>query len=378
MKTSKRRFRRSLRILAIIALLLSSILTISVIGCNLKDTDNPAPAVPESLGFNQEALLRLQQDVSSGCLGNISSILIQYHEQTVFEWYGSHSGVDVKHSLFSVTKSVTSLLVGIAFDEGELLSLDDSVTTLLPRYAPLIVNDELKSGITLRHLLTMRAGFDWDELGIPYLNENNPVNDLANSSDWVAFVLNLPMSAAPGREFSYNSGISTVVSAIFQEAVGIRADQFANVHLFAPLGITDWTWSLSPTGITNGGWGLKLRPRDMAKIGTLVLGNGVYHDQRIVSEEWLDQSFQPASLFQDGNGYGLHWWLEPIKEFSGVQRAPAAFGSGGQALFIIRELGLVVVVTAEEFDTTPFPPVVILHDYVLPAIIDLAECSTSL
>ncbi len=377
MKTSNCSIRRSSRALTFILLLFSFALLFCVTACNSENCNNSDPVIPDSLGFDQEALLRLEQEVSSGGLGNISSILIQCHEQTVFEWYGVRAGAEIPHSVYSVTKSVISLLVGMAFDEGILMSLDDSVTTLLPQYAYLVENDELKSGITLRHLLTMRAGFSWNELGIPYLNPNNPVNDLENSTDWVAFVLNRPMSATPGTVFSYNSGVSTVVSAIFQEAAGIRADLYASQHLFVPLGITDWTWSLCPTGITIGGWGLKLRSRDMAKIGTLVLGNGVYHDQRIVSEEWLSQSFQPASLFSRGNGYGFQWWLEPVTEFSGVQRAPAAYGWGGQAIYIIRELDLVVVVTAEEYDTAPFPPEVILHDYVLPSIIDMRETSSS-
>ncbi|MFH0883404.1 MAG: serine hydrolase [bacterium] len=376
MKTSNLSFRRSSRALTLMVFLLSIALTIHVISCSPVDHDAAIPAVPESLGFNQDALLRLEQDVSDGSLGDISSILIQRHEQIVFEWYGFDWGVDVPHPVYSVTKSVASLLVGMAFDDEKLPNVDDSVTTLLPQYASLIDNDEQKSGLTLRHLLTMRAGFEWDEWSIPYFSEDNPIGFLINSSNWVAFVLNLPMSAAPGNEFCYNSGVSTLVSAIFQEAVGMRADQYASEHLFAPLEITDWTWSLTPNEITNGGWGLSLRPRDMAKIGTLVLGNGVYHGQRIVSEEWLEQSFQLTTLFQSGSGYGFHWWLEPITEFSGVQRAPAALGLGGQAIYVIREMDLVVVVTAEEYNTRPYPPEVILHEYVLPAIIDTEESSS--
>lgn len=349
------------------------LLLISLAGCGKDTSRDPVSTLPDSLGFDEAVLVQLQQDAESGALGSVSSILIQREGTAVFEWYAPGWGVDVRHSCYSVTKSVLSLLVGIARDRDWNVDLDDLVTGLLPDYASLLENDSAKRGITLRHLLAMRAGFDWPELSIPYSNQSNPLNGLIVSDNWVEHALSQPMAAQPGVLFCYNSGISTVVSAIFQEEMGIRADQFASQALFAPLGIEEWSWSLTPTGLTCGGWGLSLRPRDMAKIGNLVLGDGVYADQRIISAEWLDLSFHPETHFTNGQEYGLHWWLEPVTEFSGVEPVPAALGYGGQAIYAIRELDLVVVITAEEYNSYIYPPPVILHNYVLPAIVDRTD-----
>ncbi len=143
--------------------------------------------------------------------------------------------------------------------------------------------DELKRDIELEHVLLMTAGFEWDEHTYSYQDPRNPVSSMVASSDWIGFVLERPIAAEPGSSYSYNSGLTVVLSGVLQQVTLDSAERFAAERLFAPLGIERWSWESAPGGLTNTGWGLYLRPRDAAKVGQLVLDGGSWDGREIVS-----------------------------------------------------------------------------------------------
>ncbi len=186
----------------------------------------------------------------------------------------------------SVTKSVTSALIGVAIGRGEIAGVDVPVTDFLGDYE--IANlDEWKQSMTLRDLLTMRAGIAWDEDTVPYTDPANSCAGMENSDDWIQFVIDQPMSDQPGERFVYNSGASQLLSLIIKKATGRHVDEYAREHLFGPLGITGFAWKTTPTGHPDTEGGLYLIPRDLAKIGYLYLMDGVWDGARVLPEGWV-------------------------------------------------------------------------------------------
>jgi CubicO group peptidase (beta-lactamase class C family) len=253
------------------------------------------------------------------------------------------------HNMESITKSVVALLVGIAFDRGLLKSLDAPILSLLPEYADLSTPD--KDQITLRHLLSMTSGLDWPERAIP---SNDPGNILRYgyvSPDPYRFVLERPIGAPPGTAWNYNGGGVWLLGTILRKVAGQPLDQFAKEALFEPLGIEEWEWATFPNGDPGTSGSLQLRPRDLAKIGQLVLDNGVWQGRRIVSADWIKQmtARQSPSRFSFGSwrSYGYLWWqgrssIDNQEEIDWV----GAVGRGGQRLYVVPTLRLVVAVTA--------------------------------
>jgi CubicO group peptidase (beta-lactamase class C family) len=212
----------------------------------------------------------------------------------------------------------------------------------------------------------MKAGFVWDEWSTPYGTPGNPTTQLARSSDWVKFVLDLPMAGVPGVTFTYNSGCTVLLSGVLRNATGMNARSYAARVLFDPLGISAYAWETGPNGITNTGWGLSLRPRDMAKFGYLYLRDGAWKERQVVSRDWIGQSTAPHIRFSNGGGYGFQWWLLALGDSGSEPLAPYAAGWGGQYIFVIPARDMVVVSTAEEYQGQSEIRAV-LFDYVFAA-----------
>jgi CubicO group peptidase (beta-lactamase class C family) len=309
-------------------------------------------ASPVSVGLDPAALEDFEAAVAAGEAGTLSSTLVLRGGVLVYERYWGDWTADDTHPVNSVTKSVTSLLVGIARDEGHIGDLDTSVWDLLPAYDALAWPDG-RAELSLENVLTMRTGLTWDELSTDYRDAANPTADLVASSDWIRYVLALPQSEPPGSSFVYNSGVSMLMGAALGTWTGRSAEAYAARKLFGPLGIEAWGWSEGPGGLTNTGWGLRLRPRDMAAIGQLVLQGGVWEGETVVPSVWIDASRVPATRFEDGTGYGYQWWLP--RPDGGV-RPMAAWGYGGQYIVVIPLLDIVVVTTAENFGAPGWSP----------------------
>jgi len=248
------------------------------------------------------------------------------------------------HTMQSISKSVTSALVGIAIGRGEIPSVDVLVAQYFDDYAPSDA-DPRRGAMTLRHLLNMTSGIDWDETSVPYTNSRNSCAAMERSEDWVRYVQNQPMRAAPGEEFAYNSGVTVLLAHILLRATGQQADAYARQHLFGPLGINDFYWKKTPTGLIDAEGGLYLRPEDLAKFGYLYLAGGLWGDQRVLPEGWVEATMEPA-IQPPGvpRHYGYQWWLLPY-ESATAGWAYVGLGYGGQRLLVIREYDLVAVFT---------------------------------
>lgn len=226
-------------------------------------------------------------------------------------WHPTYRGGDL-HTLQSVTKTVTSVVIGTAVARGEFPSLDTPVLSFFD--ASKVENvDARKQRMTIRHLLTMTGGFEWNE-GLPYTDPRNNTVVMEGSYDWVTYTINSPMAAEPGTRYNYNSGESVLLADIFQKATGLDLETYAARHLFAPLGIARWFWKRTPAGVLDTEGGLYLEAADLARIWTLFLRRGDWNGTRVVTEDWVRQSVAPAMTLGSGPGmraYGYKWWLFP-------------------------------------------------------------------
>lgn len=255
------------------------------------------------------------------------------------------------HSMQSVTKSVMSVTIGVARTRGEFPELGTPILKFFDT-SKIAHVDERKRRITIRHLLTMSAGMDFNE-DLPYTDPNNAATLMEASRDWVQFAMDRPMNGEPGTVFAYSSGASQILSHIFKQATGRDIQDYAREHLFAPLGIREFYWKRTPTGLTDTEGGLYLRAQDLAKIGFLFLNGGRWDGKQVVSADWVKESVTP-SIAVDGGPvqYGFQWWLPPYGDTPG-QYVWAAHGFGGQRLFVLPEREMILVFTGWNLLTPP-------------------------
>lgn len=250
---------------------------------------------------------------------------------------------DTLHDMKSVSKSVASLAVGIAIDRGLIRSVDEPIFSFFPELSD--SRSPEKDRIRLAHVLTMSMGLKWVEATPATGDDDNDETRMHMAWDPCRYVLGLPVTAAAGHEFFYNTGALALVSAIIRKATGRPLDEFARANLFEPLGITSTAWCRY-RGDTDAGGGLRLRPRDMAKIGQLVLAGGRWNDRQIVSKAWIDASTAEKITVTDDRSYGYLWWRGQARFNDRRINWIGALGRGGQSIRIVPELDLVVAVTA--------------------------------
>lgn len=260
-------------------------------------------------------------------------------------WHPYYRDGDL-HTLQSITKTVTSIAIGTAVTRGDFPSLDTPVLSYFDTTA--VANlDERKKRMTIRHLLTMTAGLDWDEMR-PYGDTANTADQMEASYDWVEFTIDRPMSDEPGSRFNYSSGATQLLAHVFYRATGVDLEAYAARHLFAPLGIRDWHWKRAPSGIVDAEGGLYLAPEDLARLWYLFLRDGAWDGSRIVSADWVRSSVAPTVTDVDpgmppGSMVGLTWWLVP-NPTDRMRHMWVGAGFGGQHAFAIPEDDLIVVV----------------------------------
>ena len=256
-----------------------------------------------------------------------------------------HRGTGL-HTLQSITKSVTSALVGIALERGEIAGSHVRVLASFPE-VPLPDDDERRQVIRLVDLLTMRSGIEWHETDRP-IGPTNTTIQLEESDDWIRFTLAQPMDSDPGEKWVYNSGASQLLSGILRRATGRHAHDYAREHLFEPIGIDDFHWKRTPRGYADTEGGLYLRSEDLARFGYLFLRDGEWDGLQVVSREWVRSStarivddVAPGSA-ADNRGYGYQWW----RLDRGETAVWAGLGYGGQYLLVIPEHDLVGVINS--------------------------------
>ncbi|MGH7864970.1 MAG: serine hydrolase domain-containing protein, partial [Candidatus Binataceae bacterium] len=337
-------------------------------------------AAPRSVGLSSTTLCPMVKWLADSKQSNVHAVLVVRHGKLVFEHYFTGTdehlgrpageitfGPATRHDERSVSKSVTGLVLGIAVDRGWVKSIDETVTSFFPEYSEL--RTPAKNRITLRDLLTMSSGVEWHEFGIPYTSKENSEIKMDTSPEPYRFALSQPVVAPPGRIWNYNSGSTELIGAVLRKATGKPLDQLARTLLFEPLGITDVEWYKYAQGNPSAAAGLRLRPRDLAKTGQLVLQRGVWDGKQLVSQAWITASTTPQINGFDIYFYGYQFWLGRSLVGKREVRWASAVGLGGQRVFIVPELDIVVVVNAGLYQSElqGSVPIKILNQYVLMA-----------
>lgn len=338
-------------------------------------------ASPAEVGLDEQQLREAVERIQDKTYRDVDSLLIVKDGKLVFEvYFDGHEwnydspqfqgelvryGPETRHNLASITKSVTSILVGIALDQGLMQSVDDPVFDYFPQYAHL--SDTRKATITLKHLLTMSSGLQWNEGELPYSDPNNDLVRLFYEPDPIEYILSRPLITEPGAQFYYGGDNTNLLGEAIRSATGQRMDAFAEEVLFGPLGITDYAWDFINSDMIHASGNLQLRPRDMAKLGQLCLNGGVWEGQRIVSEAWIAESTQKHVTHTMTSGYGYQWWLRTYQVGSATVESFAALGWGGQKIIVLPDWEMVVVFTGGSY-TSGDPSEEILTHYILPAV----------
>ena len=303
----------------------------------------------------------------------IDSVLVLKDGDLVYERFSDYfDHINLVHQQ-STTKSVMSILIGIAIDKG-ILDINEPIMTIFSDKNITNISPE-KNAITIEHLLQMQSGLQWNEGTEPILytllDQNNitlftntsydffmkewPLNQKMDvwislkSNDPVKYILDKLMANNPGEgHFKYNTGVSYLLSAILEKKSGMYTVDFADKYLFSPLNITEYHWWKDDTNTTTGGFGLWLKPQDMLKIGFLYLNNGKWFGKEIVSSDWIKQSSKPYHTFISGYktfGYGYQWWTSDSDIYFSM-------GFGNQLIIIVPSKNMVIVITAREFNST--------------------------
>jgi CubicO group peptidase (beta-lactamase class C family) len=326
--------------------LLAILLTISALLCvpmaTAQQATQPWPtrgwpvSSPAEQGMSSERLARL---VDFGAANNMDSLLVTRHGRIVLEATYAPFRAGLRHHIYSATKAVTSTLVGMALGEGLLDGTDRRVVDLFAGHT--IANlDDAKKAITVQHLLDMTSGLAWQE-GLNGAYDSTIA--MVRAPDRQQFVLDQPMASAPGARFYYNSGNSHLLSAILSKVTGRSALDYARDKLFGPLGIDDVLWQADSQGVSNGGWGLYLQPRDMAKIGYLWLRGGVWEGKQILPAAWIEgvrhADIDMRESWAADMRYGRQFWGIPLR------KTFMAVGKHRQLIVVMPELDVVAVAT---------------------------------
>jgi len=341
------------------------------------------------VNIDSELMEKLMNEINRGKYDEVHSLLIvkdnklafeEYFPGHKFQWdapkaHGEPVNWDksMKHMVMSVTKSFTSICIGIAIDEGFIGSVQQSMFDYLPEYQHL--NTDGKDKITIEHLLTMRSGLKWDEWNAAPNSGENDIGALwfYSSNDPMTSILKMPLASTPGTSFTYSGGNMIILSEIIKNASGMNLGEFSEQYLFQPLGIDSAYWDQFENGVIDGAGGLHLSPRDMAKVGVTFLNNGSWDGKRIISEEWVNKSATPfpgnygidvPGTDERNTGYSYTWWT---KSFSDSVYIYYAGGWGGQLIIVAPEQNTVIILTGGNYEDKVriFD---ILTNHVIPAI----------
>jgi CubicO group peptidase (beta-lactamase class C family) len=361
-------------------------------------------ATPSEVGLNPAVLDSIDAEITAGRYGNINRMLVIRRGQIVMDktyprdydliygdsaraasslnnskdptgpfnyfnpWWHPTYRRSTLHTLQSVSKTVASAIIGVAVTRGDFPALDTTILTYWDTSA--VANlDDRKRRITIRHLLTMTGGFDWNE-SVPYGDPRNTAGPLEASPDWVKFTIDRPMMREPGTEFNYSSGESALLAHIFFRATGVDMEEYAARHLFAPLGITDWHWKRTPSGTIDTEGGLYLEARDLAKIWQLWLQAGQWNGATIVAERWVRESVTPRVATSTRAGaprYGYKWWLysNPVQPNALIW---AGSGFGGQFPMAFPDHDMVVVFNAWNIRGSQYLPLRTMQERLIRAV----------
>ncbi|MDG4797110.1 serine hydrolase [Micromonospora sp. WMMD1082] len=312
-----------------------------------------------------------------GRLAGLHAAVVVRDGETLLEHYGAGTdfcwglplgvvefGPETLHDLRSVTKSITALLYGIALGAGRVPSPEQPLLGQFPEYPDLAADPE-RSRLTVEHALTMSLGLEWRE-DVPYDSPANAEIAMELAPDRYRYVLERPIVAPPGDQWHYCGGASALLGRLIAEGAGQPLAQYARTVLFAPLGIHNVEWTVGVDGVASAASGLRLTPRDLARIGELVLADGAWDGRQIVPAEWIRTMLRPRLETTWGAHYGYQWYLETVAD----HRLASGHGNGGQRLVVVPELGVTVAITAGNYDDPDQwqTSATLLEHVILPAL----------
>ena len=313
-------------------------------------------------GVNEEIINDMMTAILASKYPKLISIVLIRNGRLILEeflYYNNHYWLQ---EFRSAGKSVTSVLMGIAFDKGLIKGVDEKLFDFFPAFEKGDNWDRRKDDVTLHHVLSMRWGFD----------ESGPANKLPwYTENWISKTLSLPLISEPGEKFEYHSAAPALCGPILESVTGMPVAEFAKEYLFKPLQISDYLWHTLSDGNTLTAGGMFMRPRDMAKIGYLILNRGQWRGRQILSEEWIDSSTRPYTS-DDEMGYGYYWWLSNYKGRDKTFETIFAAGHGGQRVMVVPKLNLVAVFTSKPDDNPKGHKRIIriMEKYILPSMLD--------
>jgi CubicO group peptidase (beta-lactamase class C family) len=343
----------------------------------------------ESLGVDSAALGRLTATIRAWPELGVHAILIERSGHLIYESYfdgfderwGQPLGrvsmtATSKHDLRSITKSVVSALTGIALSEGAIKSLDEPVVQWFPEFPDL--NTTERRRVTLAHVLAMTSGLRWNEQ-VPYSDPQNDEIRMTRDAQPLRYALSAPFAVDPGADFNYNGGLTQVMAAVIERGTKTPIEDYARTKLFEPLGVTDVEWLGDLAGMPAAASGLRLRPRDLAKFGSLYLHGGRWNSKQVVPEDWVARSTRrqfrfppPSGADKSGEfGYGYFWWYNCYPTSAGPVEARTAVGNGQQRVFVLPGLDMVVTILAGRYNDFTVGGTLgsrILRDHVIPAV----------
>jgi CubicO group peptidase (beta-lactamase class C family) len=283
---------------------------------------------PDTTSAGFEDALAVAKD-----LPRLHSLLVSRRGELVLERYYNGARAARPANIKSASKSIISALVGVAIDRRLISGVDTPIATYFPELKK--DRDPAKQRITIEDLLTMRSGLE--------TTSNRNYGAWVQSRNWVQHALNRPLLSEPGTQMDYSTGNTHLLSAILSKATRTSTWQFANDTIGRPLGFAIPRWPQDPQGIYFGGNDMLLTPRQMLAFGELYLNRGRVRGRQIVPEAWIDRSFVPRSRsYWSDQEYGYGWWIREL----GGHRTHYAWGFGGQYIFVVPDLQLVVVTTS--------------------------------
>ena len=291
---------------------------------------------PSDVGMDSDDLYKAYE-YAMGESFNTHGLVVIRKGYIVGEYYDANSNSSSRFPSYSVAKSFLSALVGIAIEEGHISNVNDYAKDYLWKWGGANV-DERKKQITVKHLLGMASGIEWNE---DYSDSDNDIMQMVNTNDYLEFMINKPTDRDPFTYWEYNTGNSVLLSGVLHQATDESAYQYGREKLFIPMGIDDISWDSDPKGLTVGGWGIRTTVRSYAKFGYLFLNSGKWDDQQLVPENWVNQSVSPIT--ENIDYYGLHWWiLKGFGDFDLPDDIYLAIGIHGQIIYVIPSKNIVI------------------------------------
>jgi CubicO group peptidase (beta-lactamase class C family) len=319
-----------------------------------------ASATPEPAGIERRLVAVMEQEKISG----LHALLVSQHGKTIFEHYqpgddedragialpNVHFGPDTPHDLRSVSKSVISLLYGIALADGKVPPPEAKLYAQFPQYADLAAQPG-RDKLTMAHVLSMTLGFQWDELTIPYGTAGNSENAMDDAPDRFRYILSLPIVLEPGTKWIYCGGATALLGHLIERGTGMRMIDYAREKLFTPMGFGHAEWALDLKGQLIAASGLRLLPRDMLKIAQLALAGGKWQDHQLVPADWVKTITTPKIKIDERRSYGYQWYMGELKAPGQTETHPwiAGIGWGGQWIFVLPDLDAAVAINCGNY-----------------------------